>query len=719
MPTKTRSFKTVGKRRFDARPDRIDFRDYDYRPRLASLPTEYPDATRLEGIVEEYTKTLILDQGAEGACTGFGLAAVINYLLFRRSVQARQELGVNVPVQRVSARMLYHMARIYDEWPGEDYDGSSCRGAMKGWHRHGVCTDVTWPYLNEREEIAFVRPRRGWQSESAQVPLGAYYRVSKDSIVDMQAALYEVGALYCSATVHDGWSIEPSDSMPTIGMPADLGETGGHAFAIVGYDADGFIVQNSWGAAWGYYGFARLPYRDWVEHGVDAWVAVLGAPVSLQKSRHSRVDLSVSRTRSAIPLQEAASGRAEWFWRKGNKNEPYAFAQEKAAPLSEGQAYEHTVVLGNNGRPINSFLDLANEDQAIVETVYRLPLERLKNTRNPKLMIYAHGGLNNEKASIQRIRRLAPYFIHNGVHPIFITWRTGVLESLGGILEDAYVRMFKPDGQEISGGVLDSVRNALKRVKDQLAEARDRAVEVASERFLVKPVWMQMKQNARAAERGGLVQIAKQIRRLVDELGSLEIHLVGHSAGSILHGHLLERLVTQELPVTSCTLFAAACSVRFGLDHYGPHSRAVKGGFLSKHDVFHEVLSDDRERSDAVGPYGKSLLYLVSRALEDVHKMPILGMEGVWDRAAEREDMWYLAKGERENRDVKDWRSYVRGLDAANYRVLAASEIDDGQGMIPSAHGTFDNDVDVMTRTIKRITGRRRLALEVETLRGF
>ena len=45
-----------------------------------------------------------------------------------------------------SARMLYEVAKRYDEWEGENYEGSSIRGAMKGWLRHGVCTWGDWPY---------------------------------------------------------------------------------------------------------------------------------------------------------------------------------------------------------------------------------------------------------------------------------------------------------------------------------------------------------------------------------------------------------------------------------------------------------------------------------------------------------------------------------------------------------------------------------------------
>ena len=56
----------------------------------------------------------VLDQEAEGACTGFGLAATINVLYRSQNVE-----------NKVSARMLYEMAMRYDEWAGEDYSGQS------------------------------------------------------------------------------------------------------------------------------------------------------------------------------------------------------------------------------------------------------------------------------------------------------------------------------------------------------------------------------------------------------------------------------------------------------------------------------------------------------------------------------------------------------------------------------------------------------------------
>jgi len=63
---------------------------------------------------------MILDQGTDGACTGFGLAAVINYL-FLRDLYDNNDGIIDTELmqhKQVSSKMLYNMARIYDEWGG-------------------------------------------------------------------------------------------------------------------------------------------------------------------------------------------------------------------------------------------------------------------------------------------------------------------------------------------------------------------------------------------------------------------------------------------------------------------------------------------------------------------------------------------------------------------------------------------------------------------------
>lgn len=87
----------VRDRKFTARPDLLDFRDLMYAPTLVEVPT-YRD-------LDDYRKARvpILDQGREGACTGFGLATAVHYLLRTRR---------RVPdLLAVSPFMLYDMAR--------------------------------------------------------------------------------------------------------------------------------------------------------------------------------------------------------------------------------------------------------------------------------------------------------------------------------------------------------------------------------------------------------------------------------------------------------------------------------------------------------------------------------------------------------------------------------------------------------------------------------
>lgn len=686
MPTTTADGRT-----FDARPDRIDYRDRPYRPPLVSLPDCSPDPKFVDEQLPAYTAgELILNQGREGACTGFGLAAAINYLLWKRSLQTGED------VKRVSARMLYHMARIYDEWPGEDYEGSSCRGAMKGWHRHGVCLETFWPYRDRKRVVRFIKPSEGWQQDAALRPLGAYYRIEKDSIADLQAAVHEVGAIYVSATVHKGWFLKRGLEIPIIPMHPE--KTGGHAFAIVGYNMDGFVVQNSWGRRWGYYGFAIMTYEDWIQHGSDAWVAVLGAPIALRGP--------VGRTRSSASLRDAFDGKTQWFWSSDDIGKGYRYRNPAVEPFYETRAYEHSVVLGNDGRPLNRMLDVANAKDAVRESALNLPFKWLSEQSAPKLALYAHGGLNGEKDSVKRIRVLAPYFEANGIYPLFITWRTGVLETLGDMIEDTAKRFFKPSEAAISLGLFEDIAQRLK-------DAKDRSVELICERLLVKAVWAQMKQNAAAAanRESGLALLAGHLATLKNRVPKLEIHLLGHSAGSILLGHLLDKMVTKGMRVSSLGLYAPACTVKFALKHYAP---AVNSKVVTKSRMHFDILSDERDRADSVGPYGKSLLYLVSRALEQVHKMPLLGMQDVWNQEVGTSDRWHRDTCE----DVVAWRKFAGSQLSPTVHTKKRSMVSDGMEMIPLAHGSFDNDRQVVTATLARIRGDK-LCAKVENLHWF
>lgn len=681
MPAKF--VKSIG-RTLDARPDRLDLRDREFTPSVVCLPEKWPDDATIRKLVPLYCKSgLVLDQGKDGACTGFGLACVINYLHWRAGIERKSKRS---PV-RASERMLYHLARFYDEWAGEDYDGSSCRGALKAWHKHGVCSETLWPYRDQSGEVRFVKPAEGWAEDALTRRLGVYYRINRASIVDMQAAIREIGAIYVSCDVHDGWAISSKKkitghaSLPTIKAMKNEESIGGHAFALVGFNCDGFVVQNSWGEVWGNCGFATLPYAEWVQHGTDAWIAALGVPAIAARS-----------SRSPVPSKEkTVIARAGSIAFTSSAKRPRPKVHQACTPLSVEDAYKHTLVIGNDGEVLNRIVTHENAAMCVEDLACDSVCKALKSASTQHLAIYAHGGLNSEDASIARIQTLAPYFRANGVHPLFLTWKTGPTETLASILEDELKRIPRPEGD---------IGAMFERVKETAAEVLDRTIEVMA-RPAAKPVWSQMKQNAAAAiepQRGGEL-LVRALARLQKRLPSIKVHLLGHSAGSIILGHLLDLLPQHGLKLDSCHLYAPACTVRFALDHY---VSAIDSGTLDRKRFHIHVLADSNEICDSVGPYRKSLLYLVSRALESCHKMPILGLQQVFDKR--NNPKWHPPEAQ----SVKEWQQFWAAT-GNGLNVIEDKQVSTGSlgRKVQATHGCFDNDATTIELTLERMLGKK------------
>lgn len=566
-------------RQLTARPDLVDFRDRMYEPTLIEVPRE-------RSIQDYRDKQLpVLDQQKEGACTGFGLAAVANYLLrTRKDVNAVDKLPV-------SPRMFYNMARRYDEYPGDDTDGSSPRGAMKGWHKHGVCRDDLWPYRSHDvvESLTDARAR-----DAAERPLGAYLRVNHRDLVAMHCAICEVGILYAAAFVHTGWK-NPSDGL--IEYRGNESRLGGHAFAIVAYDAEGFWIQNSWGTGWGQGGFARLKYGDWLDNGADVWVARLGVPVSLDSKRAS----------AAVNADASSSSTSPAF--------------QDIRP--------HIISIGNNGR-LQTLGTYATSPEDVRQIFQHDVREKLSSWKKPRLMFYAHGGLTNEASAVQRIAEYAQPLLDSEIYPIMFSWRSDYWSTISNILHDSLRR-------RTTGGVIEATKNFL---LDRL----DDALEPIARGLTGKLAWEEMKQNALAATTtmdGAARHVAWNLARLKSDFPQLEIHLTGHSAGAILLAPLV-RLLTEpsdiqggpldqdrgfDLTIDSCTLWAPACTAALFMETYG-HVLAQNTPALKKLRIF--TLSDAVEQNDDCnGIYHKSLLYLVSHAFEEEPRIPFYRPLGI------------------------------------------------------------------------------------------
>src|SRR4029434_4625393 len=144
------------------------------------------------------------------------------------------------------------------------------------------------------------------------------------------------------------------------------------------------------------------------------------------------------------------------------------------------------------------------------------------------LLLYALGGLVAEDSAIQKIADLRVPMLEAGIYPISFIWKTDFWTTLKNILEDAVSRR-RPEG------FLDSS-------KDFMLDRLDDALEPVARVIGGKSQWDEMKENAIAASQpgGGLALVADLLHDLTKRFRSLRIHLIGHSAGSILLGGLIQ-----------------------------------------------------------------------------------------------------------------------------------------------------------------------------------
>ncbi len=741
MPARKIAFNSTSYR-LDARPDRFDLRDRFYLPKLVNLPQQYPPERVITSLFPAY-RSLVLNQGNEGACTGFGLAAVINYLTFRDHVRhllhdeklegeallAAIKAAFPQPKRHcVSPAMIYHLARIYDEWDGEDYEGSSCRGALKGWHKHGICRRQFWPAPTDTDfdpnrkpgtRGYFGPPSDVWQEDAPERPLGAYYRIDVASLNDLQSAIHEVGAVYVSADVHDGWAMEKCENLDQAIIPFDskVVAEGSHAFALVGYTRQGFIVQNSWGDSWGVKGFGILTYADWLKHGSDAWAVALGAVVG----GASIVTKKGSRLKSAsIKLGDGrglSTSMFSWLRGKDEADEDKSNSWNPESKAGLARCHQHAIVL-DRGQPLERLI-IPGGRSTVDHVGHHLPAQWLKEKATRRVVLFAHGGLNQEKAGIERVSKMAPWFLANDIYPIFLVWKTGPWETIGNLLGDE-IQSIK-DKLGPSGGVLDNLRDRFTRMLDEISERKDYYIEQASDRVLVRAAWNDMKSSAESAARegGATYQLALALRALKADVPNLEIHLIGHSAGTILLGEMLRRLTQQRLRVKSCHLYAAACTIPFANRTFAP---ALEAGTLKPEALHQHVLSDSIEKKDTCfGIYSKSLLYLVSRGLETPHKMPLLGLAAAVSPQPQKAnalnqgnvDATPWANDRETKQELKAWRKLKLPV-----HVIEEEEFVSALNAKPAKrmHGSFDNDIHLINSTLSTILGSGPLNAPVTNL---
>jgi hypothetical protein len=564
----------------NVRPDPLDFRDAPYVPTLVEV-MPFIDPPRLD-------PALVRFQGKEGSCTGHALAATIDMQNWVRRERlgkklSAEEVNALVP-DRVSARMLYAMARTYDEFPDDGLEGSSVRGAIKAFFHNGVCSEATAPYRDGEKDWHLTVEQA---KEARRTSLGAYFRL-RHVLYDYHAALSEVGAIYCSAVVHQNW-FKPVNGRIELPPREQRNIVGGHAFALVGYDANGFYVLNSWGPDWGGgthgLGIAHWPYEDWQEHVMDAWALRLAVPS--EKTFHAVGGRGTGRARDS---------------------------RGKAASIPRIEVNGHYIHI-KDGRYVTSG-NYWNNKVTFEETAVRLTNPKPGDRVYKHLLFYAHGGLNDVDDAVQRAHAMIPVLKQRDIYPVFFIWRTGFFEEL-----------------------LDVLRGREERIAARVEEITDLS-DILFEGIaqpIVRPIWREMKDDASdammvrgpAANPTGHGWEATRILLGAARNTGMKLHFVGHSAGAILLGQLLLRARADNIKLGnelgSVSLMAPACTREF----FDKVSAALPGIGGNKADFAIYNLGNRFERDDSVGPYRKSLLYFVSNSFEEEPETPLAGFEAV------------------------------------------------------------------------------------------
>ncbi|HJX29739.1 MAG TPA: caspase family protein, partial [Thermoanaerobaculia bacterium] len=362
---------------------------------------------------------------------------------------------------------------------------------------------------------------------------------------------------------------------------------------------------------------------------------------------------------------EAAAGEAE---RGGG-------GKVQISPRMLAELAPHMINL-NQGRfsQVGRVTTTPGEVDAIFEQYLETELKVAGEEKRPlRLLFFAHGGLVSEDSGIFVAYKHVSWWKANGVYPIYFTWETGLVETL---------RSFLPFGGQ--RGLPGTERGfSPTEILDQGVE---RLIHLPGEK-----VWGGMKRSAERSvdlEGGGARYVADKLvaflRKNANEGVPIELHAVGHSAGSIFHSWFVPTALELGAPAfKSAHFLAPAITVDGFLERLAKHL----GNGIDRLTIY--TMRKALELNDTCGPvYHKSLLYMIYFALEPKREEPILGLE----------------ESLRGNRRLKELFGLDGGKSAVGEVVWSESPSETGLSASRSTtHGGFDDDVPTMDSVLRRV----------------
>ena len=195
----------------------------------------------------------INDQGATGSCVGWATADSVLRWMF---VQAGR-LPNN---QLLSPRFIWMAAKETDEFITQpttfiEEDGTSLKAALDIARNYGAVPDSVLPFKTGQ---LYPNPAKTFYALAAKLKITSYFNLGIN-LGNWRTWLATKGPILTRLEVDATW-----DSATQTGGILDMYQPqttrGGHAVALIGYNATSFIVRNSWGKPWGDKGYA---YASW------------------------------------------------------------------------------------------------------------------------------------------------------------------------------------------------------------------------------------------------------------------------------------------------------------------------------------------------------------------------------------------------------------------------------------------------------------------------
>lgn len=189
-------------------------RRVQFDERSRNFPSSDLRATEMSPRSYTWGCPINLDQGSQGACVGFS---------WSQELAARPVMVGNITNR--SALAVYAAAKTLDEYPGENYSGTSVIAGAKAIQALGHLTEYRWAF----------------------------------GLTDLISAVGRHGPAVLGVNWYEGM-FNVADGRVTIS--GDV--AGGHAILCRGVNiaSQTFLLHNSWGRDWGVDGCARISFAD-------------------------------------------------------------------------------------------------------------------------------------------------------------------------------------------------------------------------------------------------------------------------------------------------------------------------------------------------------------------------------------------------------------------------------------------------------------------------